>query len=269
VGDQIISVNKKAVVDLPLQTVKELLEGPVGSMVDIEVLTPGESNARLERLARVRAVVASVESKILDETTYGYLKINNFTETTVQDVDEHLQALSNSNMKGLILDLRENNGGVFESAIDTAQRFLSRGIITSTLHRRPEKNFTYQAKNPNALTLPMVVLVDAYTASAAEVLAGALKGNERAILIGQTTFGKGCTQWLLELPKATGNVPAGGMKLTVAKFFSPKGDPYSGRGVTPHHFINDNGMAGSQSAMLIGPYREKAIEELNRMTMPK
>jgi carboxyl-terminal processing protease len=269
-GDQVISVNKKLVAELPLQAVKELLEGPAGTMVDIELLGPDDTNTRMLSLMRERAPVPSVESQMLPGLAYGYLKINSFTETTVQDVDEHLAKLSNSNMKGLILDLRENNGGVFESAIDTAQRFLSRGIITSILHRNRDKNFVYQAKNPNALTLPIVLMIDGDTASAAEVLAGALKDNDRAYVIGQTTYGKGCTQWLLELPKSKGsNIPTGGMKLTVARFFSPKGDAYSGRGVTPHFPINDERMAASESGMLRGPYFEKAVEELNRMTMPK
>ena len=114
----------------------------------------------------------------------------------------------------------------------------------------------------------MVVLVDGDTASAAEVLAGALKDNDRAYLIGQTTFGKGCTQCVLRLPKANGNVPTGGMRLTVARFFSPKGIPYSERGVVPH-FIIDDPMASSQSSMMMGPHLTKAIEELNRMAMAK
>ena len=125
------------------------------------------------------------------------------------------------------------------------------------------------ATDANALSLPMVVLVDGDTASAAEVLAGALKDNDRAILIGQTTFGKGCTQWVLSLRKAAGNVPTGGMKLTVARFYSPEGIAYTGRGVVPH-FTIDEPMMASESMMNRDPYFEKAIEELNRkIAMPK
>jgi carboxyl-terminal processing protease len=156
--------------------------------------------------------------------------------------------------------LRENNGGVFESAIETARRFLSTGIIASTQHQDSKFNFVYNAKNPNAIALPIVVLVDGDTASAAEVLAGALKDNNRATLIGQTTFGKGCTQCVLKLPNALGGVPTGGLKLTVARFFSPKGVSYSGRGIVPHILMEDR-MASPNTDV----YLERAIAELTRV----
>ena len=241
-----------------------MLEGPVGSMVDIEVLGPNELNTRTVRLARMRATVPSVIAFMYPETPYGYLKISSFTETTLQDVDEALVRLSRENMKGLILDLRENNGGIFESSIETARRFLVSGIITSTLNQNPKDNLVYKATDANALRLPMVVLVDGDTASAAEVLAGALKDNKRATLIGQTTFGKGCTQRVLKLPHAPGNVPTGGMKLTVERFFSPKGVPYSGRGIVPN-IILDERMTQSQAALGTNLYVDRAVEELNRL----
>src|SRR5204863_34824 len=106
------------------------------------------------------------------------------------------------------------------------------------------------------------------TASAAEVLAGALKENDRAYLIGQTTYGKGCTQWVLNfLPKATGGVPSGGMKLTVARFYDPKGEPFSGRGVAPHLFIEEGEEADTMMMNTRDPYLQKALEQLNRMVV--
>jgi carboxyl-terminal processing protease len=265
-NDQIVSVDKMAVVDLPLKKVTDMLEGPVGSFVEIEVLSPGELNSRTVRLQRGASII-NINYFMLPNSAIGYLKISSFTESTVQEVDVAILNLSQQGMKGLILDLRENNGGVFESSIETARRFLSTGIITSTLHQDSKFNFVYQAKNPTALAIPMVVLVDGDTASAAEVLAGALKDNERAILIGQTTFGKGCTQCVLRLPNSLGGVPTGGLKLTVARFFSPKGVPYSGKGIVPH-VILDDAMVRSQSAM--DSYMNRAVAELNRMmSVPK
>lgn len=261
-NDQIVSVDKKPVVDLPLQTVKEMLKGPAGSFVEIEVFTPGDAESRLLRLQRRRLLVLGINSySSLANSAYWHLDINNgFTDTTLQEVDSVLETMQKHGMKGLILDLRGNGGGVFESAIDISRRFLSTGVITSTQHQNTALNRVYQAKNPKALTVPMVVLVDGDTASAAEVLAGALKDNGRATLIGQTTFGKGCTQTILELPKVGGGVPTGGMRLTVARFFSPKGQPYSGRGVTPHIFI-DEAMANSQA----DAYHDRAVQELDRL----
>jgi len=164
----------------------------------------------------------------------GYIQIGRFQDSTVQEVDEALGALNKDGMKTLILDLRGNHGGLFESAIDVARRFLATGVIASTQYSDPKYNAVYQARNPGAVAVPLVVLIDGGTASAAEVLAGAIKDNKRGRLIGQTTFGKGCTQCILKLPPAPGGVPTGGMRLTVARFFSPLGQPYSGRGILPH-----------------------------------
>jgi carboxyl-terminal processing protease len=165
-------------------------------------------------------------------------------------MDEALATLSKHGMmKALVLDIRGNAGGVFEVAIDVAKRFLASGVIASTQHSDPRFNNVYQARNPAALTLPLVVLIDGDTASAAEVLAGALKENKRGRLVGQTTFGKGCTQCVLKLPSAPfGGVPTGGMRLTVARFFSPDGFAYSGRGVAPH-VVAEPWFMGSSSSL--------------------
>jgi carboxyl-terminal processing protease len=262
-NDQIISVDKKPVAGVSLEGIKDLLQGPVGSSVELELMSPMDMTTRLVRIQR-RAGIPSVISFMLGESSFGYLKISGFTETTPQDVDAALAALSQDGMTGLILDLRDNGGGVFDSAIETARRFLSKGIITSSLHQDPKFNLVYHARNPNALSVPVTVLVDGYTASAAEVLAGALKDNQRGILIGQTTFGKGCMQCVLKLPRASGGVPTGGLKLTVARFFSPKGIPYSGRGIVPNIVIDDR-VVPSQADAMMDSYVARAVAELNRM----
>jgi len=259
-NDEIISIDKQPVANLNLDQVRKLLYGPAGSMVDIEILRPGDESTQNFPLQR-QAVLASVNFFQLPSTPYSYLKISSFTDSTLQDID---QALKNPGMKGLVLDLRQNGGGIVDSAIDTARRFLTTGVIASSVNQDTKQNRVYHAKNPDALAVPLIVLVDNDTASAAEILAGALKENNRAILIGQTTFGKGCTQCVLKLPNGTG-----GMRLTVARFFSPKGQPYSGRGVVPHIFIDER-MAASQTTAMSDPFVDRAIDELNRMlAMPK
>ncbi len=229
-GNQILSIDRKAIGPLPLETIREQLEGPAGSSVVVEVQTPlGPRTVTLRRRAQFVPSVAYY----MKTPNVAYLQIAAFHETTAQEVDAALAALSQANMKALILDLRGNTGGLFDTAIDVARRFLSSGVIASTRHADSKLEMIYQARNPQALTLPLIVLVDGDTASAAEVLAGALKENQRARLIGQTTFGKGCTQCVLKLPAATGGSPTGGLRLTVARFYSPKGEPYSGRGILP------------------------------------
>ena len=166
----------------------------------------------------------------------GYLRIFSFQDTTLQELDEWLNQLTKAGAKAIVLDLRGNPGGLFEVAIESARRFLSTGIITTVENQEPKFSTVYHARNGASCTLPLVVLVDGDTASAAEVLAGALKENGRARLIGQNTFGKGCTQSLVKLPAANG-VPTGGLRVTVARFFSPKGNAYTGRGVAPHSVV--------------------------------
>jgi carboxyl-terminal processing protease len=133
-----------------------------------------------------------------------------------------------------VLDLRGNPGGLFKVAIQVAERFLAEGIIVSTQGQARPYNRTYEAHSgAGALDLPLIVMVDGDTASAAEVVAGALKENQRATLVGQTTFGKGSVQCVLQLSSA-----AAGIRVTVARFFSPRGHGYSSTGITPHIVVD-------------------------------
>lgn len=266
--DEIVGIDKQPVVNLTLDTVKKMLDGATGTMVEIELRSPGEDMTRSLTLTRQPAV-ASVISFPQVQTPYWYLKVTSFADATPVQIDKAIQQMTANGAKGLILDLRQNNGGIVDGSIEAARRFLTTGVIASSVNQDTKQNQVYHARNPNALTIPMTVLVDNDTASAAEVLAGALKENNRATLIGQTTFGKGCTQCVLKLPNATGGIPTGGMRLTIARMFSPKGMPYSGRGVVPHIFIDDR-MAASQANMNADPFIDRAVEELNRMlSMPK
>ena len=171
----------------------------------------------------------------------GKMTINYFQESTLQEVKDALTALQDLGMKVLILDLRGNPGGLFKSAVEVAELFLPEGIIVvSQTHipfrdRDRKLSGTIRAEQPDALLMPMVVLIDGETASSAEVLAGALKDNNRAKLIGRTTFGKGSIQciipWTLD-KRHFERMPAG-IRITVAKLLSPNWQPYSGKGIEP------------------------------------
>jgi hypothetical protein len=196
-------------------------------------LTPAQYRELTDSLkATPMAFVPSVHIG-LKSADIGYVQISHFQESTPQELDEAFAILAKAGMKGMILDLRGNPGGLVDSAIDVARRFLSSGVIASTENYDPRLSTVYHARNAAAWTAPLVVLVDADTASAAEVLAGALKDNGRARVLGQPTFGKGSSQALVKLPEAIGGLPTGGLRLTIARFFSPKGLPYAGQGVTP------------------------------------
>jgi carboxyl-terminal processing protease len=253
-GDHVLSIDKKPAADLNVEAAMKLLEGEVGTVVEIVVASPGMPE-RAATLRRRPLLIPSVFPPQMHSGAIGYLRITAFQETTPQEFDAAVQLLNKAAMKALILDLRGNSGGVFDAAIDVARRFLCSGIITRTQHRDPDLNRVYEARNPAALTMPLVILVDAETASAAEVLAGALKEHKRARLVGQTTYGKGCSQGFLplppqgqlKLPREPGGKATGAIRITVARFFSPSGSPYTGRGVVPHILVNRPLIPGSMS----------------------
>lgn len=261
--DQVLAIDRKPVADVPADTAQLLLDGPIGTTVEVEVFSP-QSGVRTLTLRRRATFLPSVRYHMQSDLI-GYVHLSCFQDTTVAELDQALSSLAKAEMKALILDLRGNGGGLFEAAIDAARRFLSQGIITSIECTDPKLNTVYQARNPQALSLPLVVLVDGETASAAEVLAGALKENKRGRLLGTTTFGKGCTQCLVKLPGAAGGVPTGGLRLTVARFLSPSGRSYSGKGIVPDVIVEMQGMPGSMMNEVEDLPLEAALIEAQRL----
>jgi len=159
----------------------------------------------------------------------GYLRLASFQKNTHNELSEQIFDLKMRGMRVLVLDLRGNPGGLFPVAVQVAERFLPGGLIVTTQGQAGPYNRAYESQSGmSAYDFPLVVLVDADTASAAELLAGALKENDRAFLIGQRTYGKGTVQTVLQLSST------GGMRITLARFFSPRGQPYNGLGVAPH-----------------------------------
>jgi carboxyl-terminal processing protease len=160
----------------------------------------------------------------------GYVRIDGFQETTVGELDEAIAQMQMAGMKVLVLDLRGNEGGLFEVAVQVAERFVSAGLIVSTHGPAALREFNryYYSRGLNFLTIPLVILVDGETASAAELVAGAMKEHQRGMLVGETTFGKGCMQKVLHLSNSSA-----GVRLTVAKFYSPRGHAYTPNGIAP------------------------------------
>jgi carboxyl-terminal processing protease len=216
------------------------LQGKAGTPVDVEVERPSvmSPGMRVKKYTLTRDAVSmrSVESwPSLTDDGVGYVKITSFQKTTAQDLRSALLALRAQGLKALILDLRGNPGGSFDAAVEVAEMFLSEGVIVYT--ETPRKEEVKRASNRDALTLPVVVLVDGDTASAAEIVAGALKDNNRALLVGQPTFGKGTVQCVLKLDSIKS-----GLQVTVKRFVSPDRVPYDGRGITPHHVVENSTM---------------------------
>ncbi len=260
--DRIVRINRQPVEHLPAEMAAERLRGNPGTLVELEIVRVGDPAGakRVVKLARRAVAVPSVESFAAPvsgdagQIRIGYLRIDHFRETTVHEVKEALRALKADGMEGLLLDLRGNPGGLFLSGVGVAELFLSEGIIVHTQSPLPlrEYNRPYRVEGPAPLLcplVPMVVLVDGDTASAAEVVAGALRElRARTCVMGQTTYGKGSIQCVLTKEKAPLDKLPGGIRLTVARFFSPSNQPYSGRGVTPHETLPVEGEAALRKA---------------------
>ena len=231
VGDQILRIGRKPVATA--EAAAELLKGEPDSTVELEVKT-GMNSPRLLRLKRqiVRVPSVIVQDEFINrEVRIGYIQLLSFQETTVDELNLAIEKLQAQGMRALVLDLRGNPGGLFEVARQVVERFVTSGVIVCTQGRlASEFNATYHAHGTNILTVPLVVLVDGETASSAEMVAGALKENLRGKLVGKTTFGKGSIQKI----KGLTSFPAGGIRMTVAKFYSPRQQSYDGAGVAPH-----------------------------------
>jgi carboxyl-terminal processing protease len=259
--DRIVRIDHDAA--LSPETAAEKLRGEAGSMVEVEVQTPGQMTSHVVRLQRRPVCLPSVMQPALmalptemGTITVGLLQINHFQDSTVQDVKEALAQLQSAGVKGLLLDLRGNPGGAFKAGVQVAELFLSEGVIVYAESPLDEYNRPFKVTARNPVQIPMVVLVDRDTASAAEVVAGALKEHRQGntLIVGQTTFGKGSIQGVIPLDKAPLDKTPGGIRITVAKLFSPgKHLPYSGHGVTPDIVVEQEGdavtAAGEQALM--------------------
>jgi carboxyl-terminal processing protease len=241
-NDWVLQIDKKPLDNLPEDAVAERLRGLPGSLVELEVVSIDDMKPKTVMLTRQIIRVPSVAQVQMVQDGIGYCHLLSFQKTTVDELDEALMQLKMQGMKALILDLRANWGGSFPAAVQVAERFLPEGklIVTTKSHVRDE-NRKYTAKFPGALDIPLVVLVDGETASAAEVVAGALKDHKRAKLVGLPTFGKGSIQTVLNLDTWR----AGGVRITLAKFVSPLGNTFHLLGVTPDYLEERNPLSMS------------------------
>ena len=228
-GDKIVAVGGRSTKGMGLDESAGLLQGTAGTVVDITVLR-ADGSTKVHRLARRHVDVASVsDAKIVDKALgVGYVHLTGFQKTSTDELDRAITGLQKQGMRFLVLDLRGNPGGLLNVAVEIADRFVDRGVIVSTRGRAPGQTQTYRARPDLYYKMPMAVLIDRDSASASEILAGALKDLGRAAVVGDRSYGKGSVQSIYELR----SVPAG-LKLTTAQFYSPTGRAYSEQGVQP------------------------------------
>jgi carboxyl-terminal processing protease len=254
-GDQIIAVDGQDVTSLLPEEVRQKVLGPEGSKVELTIQRAGQDAPFDVQITRAVITVPSVTSKMLDGDI-AYLQVSTFGDNTTNDVHKQLAALMAQHPKGLILDLRDNGGGYLDTGIAVASEFISSGVIVS--EKAGDGTITpYKAKPGGLATdpnLPMIVLVNAYSASASEIVAGALQDTGRAKLLGETTYGKGTVQDWIPLSNNQGAV-----RVTIARWLTPNGNSIDKKGLTPDFEVK---MTADDVKANLDPQLDAAVKQL-------
>ena len=234
-GDYIVKIGKTQVQGKSLMEAVKLMRGPIGSSVELTIRRRGEKKALIKKITREIIVVKSVEAKILKEKI-GYLRLKSFNSNSSNQLIKKINNFEKTKkLDGYILDLRNNPGGLLTQAINITDFFLDSGEIVSTKGRRAYENRRFFAKKGDRVNgKPLIVLINYGSASASEIVAGALKDHKRAIILGEKTYGKGSVQSIIPLSDG------GGMRLTVSKYYLPSGESISEVGVEPDIFVEEN-----------------------------
>jgi len=229
-GDLIIRLNDKSVKGMTLNDAVKIMRGDPGTDIKLTVIREGADKPLPFTVTRDIISVKSVKSRML-EPDYGYIRISNFQSKTARDLVNEVSKLKKDNkneLKGLVLDLRNNPGGVLSAAADVSDAFIDNGKLVYTKGRINNSEFEFNAKPGDIMNgLPLVVLINGGSASASEIVAGALQDHHRAVVMGSKSFGKGSVQTIQELRSG------GAVKITTARYFTPSGRSIQGEGITP------------------------------------
>ena len=234
-GDYIVRINGEQVQGKTLMEAVNLMRGPIGTSIEITVRRKGLKKAKIFKITREIIEIKSVVSKLIDNKV-GYLRLRAFNENSGDQLKKEISKIEkNKKIVGYILDLRNNPGGLLSQAIKISDFFLNDGEIVSTKGRKGKDNRKFFAKKGDKINgKPLIVLINNGSASASEIVAGALQDQKRAVLIGETTFGKGSVQSIIPLKNR------GAIRLTVSKYYLPSGKSISEVGVSPDIRVEEN-----------------------------
>jgi len=234
-GDYIVKINETQVQGKSLTEAVDLMRGPVGSNIEITVRRVGEKKAIIFNITREIIKIESVKSKIIDNKT-GYLRLTSFNENSSKQIENKIKEIKkNKKIKSYILDLRNNPGGLLSQAIKISDFFLDNGEIVSTKSRKSSENRKWFSEKGDIIDgKTLIVLINYGSASASEIVAGALKDHKRAILVGENSYGKGSVQSIIPLNNK------GAIRLTISKYYLPSGKSISEVGITPDIIVEED-----------------------------
>jgi carboxyl-terminal processing protease len=229
-GDYIVGIEKADCRHMTTDEAARLLRGPAGSRVRLSVMRGNAASPRQGQFARRAVRVKSIPiAKIIDrDNGVGYIRMTGFQRTTAAELDRALDTLKAQGMRSLIWDVRGNPGGLLTASVEVLDRFIDEGVLVSTKGRTRDQNWTYSAHRAGTWNIPLVLLIDGMSASASEIVAGAIEDHGRGQIVGRTTYGKWSVQSIFPLRDSTG------LRLTTAKFYSPSGRTLGKIGVKPN-----------------------------------
>ncbi len=255
-GDYIVKINGKSTRGMSLMNAVDQLRGVEGTKVKLSIFRQGWNEPREMELTRAVIVVKTVKFKTL-ESGYGYIKISQFNAGTADALLAALKELKKApgGLRGLVLDLRNDPGGLLDQSVQVADAFVDDGVIVSTRGRGPRQSFSIPAQpGGQGLGFPMVVLINAGSASASEIVAGCLQDHHRAVVVGERSFGKGSVQTII--PLADGS----GLRLTTAKYYTPNGRDIQAHGIDPDFVVAGDQLAGLDQNQRRALLREQDLE---------
>jgi carboxyl-terminal processing protease len=257
-NDRIVKIDGESTKGMTLADGVARMRGRRGQPITLTIAREGSNATRDVRIIRELIKIQSVKSELLEQG-YGYVRLTNFNETAAQDIRKAIGTLekkSNGKLSGLVFDLRYNPGGLLDQAVDVTSLFVDEGVVVSTIGRsKDQKEVRYATKGTARKDLPLAVLVNGSSASASEIVAGALQDHNRALILGQTTFGKGSVQTILDLGQEMG------LKLTVARYYTPSGKSIQEKGVTPDVILEDlDSKVLASARKQAKPVREKDLK---------
>ncbi|RBP69062.1 carboxyl-terminal processing protease [Alkalibaculum bacchi] len=250
-GDLIVKVNGDDVTGLNLEQVVSKIKGDAGTSVVLEIEREGSAKLIEKEITREEIVLNSVDSMLLEDNI-GYITITQFETNTAKEFKEHLDKLQSANIKGLILDVRDNPGGMMDTVVQIVDQLIGESVIVYTEDKAGKKEIM-SSEEKSKIDLPMVVLINEGSASASEIFAGALQDTGAATVVGATSFGKGIVQRMSDLNDGTG------YKITVSEYFTPNGRNIHGKGIEP-----DVPVEMSQKARYEGDFDIKDDVQLNK-----